>query len=103
MRYLSLIGGEDRLQGPERAEFDFADLATGERWTLSIGESRWPSWLFDPARRVPNTKPFDYLPASRLMWASRRKTVTEVVKGEGPLYTPALAAFVSGCAQHRPA
>jgi squalene-associated FAD-dependent desaturase len=86
MRYLSLIGAADRLQGPGRAEFAFADLATGERWQLSIGEGRWPSWLFDANRRVPGTKPADYLAAARLMWAGRRKTVTAIVKGEGALY-----------------
>ncbi|MGO9544531.1 MAG: hydroxysqualene dehydroxylase HpnE [Rhodomicrobium sp.] len=86
MRYLSLIGGAEKLQGPDRAEFAFADLATGERWTLDIGDGLWPSWLFDPARRVPGTKPSDYLPAARLMWAGRRKTVTDVISGEGTLY-----------------
>ena len=52
IRYLTLIGGADKLCGPAKAEFDFADLATGERWTLKINEGRWPSWLFDrrPAR-----------------------------------------------------
>src|SRR5208337_3804631 len=73
MRYLNLIGGAGKLQGPDAAEFAFADLGTGDRWRLSIGSGLWPSWLFDPARRVPGTKPSDYLPAVRLMWASRRK------------------------------
>ncbi len=86
MRYLTLIGGADKLKGPARAEFDFADLATGERWTLRINEGRWPSWLFDPARRVPATKPLDYLAATPLMWAGSRKTVTDIIPKEGPLY-----------------
>jgi squalene-associated FAD-dependent desaturase len=86
MSYLKLVGGADRLEGPSRAEFAFADLATGERWTLKIDEGRWPGWLFDPARRVPGTKPFDYLAAVRLMWAGHRKTVTDVIQGEGALY-----------------
>jgi squalene-associated FAD-dependent desaturase len=86
MSYLKLAGGADRLEAPPRAEFAFADLATGERWTLKIDEGRWPGWLFDPARRVPGTKPSDYLAAIRLMWAGRRKTVTDVIQGEGALY-----------------
>ncbi len=86
IRYLTLIGGADKLLGPSRAEFDFADLATGERWTLKINEGRWPSWLFDPQRRVPATKPLDYLTAAPLMWAGRRKTVTDIIAGAGPLY-----------------
>ena len=86
IRYLTLIGGADKLRGPAKAEFDFADLATGERWTLKINEGRWPSWLFDRDRRVPATKPLDYLAAAPLMWAGRRKTVTDIVAGAGPLY-----------------
>ncbi len=84
--YLKLIGGADKLQGPSKAEFDFADLATGERWALKINEGRWPSWLFDPARRVPSTKPLDYVSAAPLMWARSRKTVTDIVASNSPLY-----------------
>ncbi len=86
IRYLTLIGGVGKLYGPEKAEFDFADLSTGERWTLKINEGRWPSWLFDPDRRVPGTKPIDYLAAAPLMWAGRQKTVTDIVARSGPLY-----------------
>ena len=31
----------------------------------SIGEGRWPSWMFDAGRRVPGTKPADYFPRCR--------------------------------------
>ena len=86
MRYLALIGGADKLQGPGRAEFAFADLGNGEHWTLSIDEGLWPAWLFDPARRVPGTTPADYLGALPLMWAGSRKTVTDVIRGDGALY-----------------
>ncbi len=86
MRYLKLIGGANRLEGPGRAEFAFADLVTGEHWKLSIGKGRWPSWLFDAARRVPGTKVSDYLEVVPLMWAGRRKTVTDVIPCEGALY-----------------
>ncbi len=86
MRYLKLVGGADKLQGPGRAEFAFADLTTGEQWKLSIGEGLWPSWMFDPARRVPGTKPADYLAAMPLMWAGSSKKVTDVIRREGALY-----------------
>jgi squalene-associated FAD-dependent desaturase len=86
MRYLTLIGGAEKLQGPGKAEFAFADLASGERWTLKINDGRWPSWLFDPARRVPGTKPLDYLAAAPLMWAGSCKRVTDVIASDGPLY-----------------
>ncbi len=86
MRYLKLIGSADRLQGPATAEFAFADLGTGEHWKLSIGEGRWPSWLFDATRRVPGTRVSDYMAAVPLMWAGCGKTVTDVIQGEGALY-----------------
>jgi squalene-associated FAD-dependent desaturase len=84
--YLKLIGGLDKLQGPPKAEFAFADVANGEKWTLRVNEGRWPAWLFDPSRRVPGTTPLDYSGAAALMWAGRSKTVTEVIKGQGTLY-----------------
>lgn len=84
--YLRLIGGQGKLQGPPKAEFAFADLANGERWTLSVNDGRWPAWLFDPERRVPKTKPLDYLGAAALIWAGRTKTVTDIIKGSGTLY-----------------
>ena len=40
--YLREIGSEDRLVGPEQAEFPFVDLVSGERWTLRPNESRMP-------------------------------------------------------------
>jgi hydroxysqualene dehydroxylase len=86
MGYLALIGGADKLQAPAKAEFPFADLKTGERWTLKINDGRWPSWLFHASRRVPATKPLDYLAAAPLMWADAKKTVTDVISGEGALY-----------------
>jgi squalene-associated FAD-dependent desaturase len=86
MGYLNLVGGADKLDGPPKAEFAFADLATGERWRLSVNDGRWPAWLFDPARRVPGSKPLDYLAAAPLMWANARKTVTEIMRTEGALY-----------------
>jgi hydroxysqualene dehydroxylase len=86
MSYLNLIGGMDRLEGPGAAEFPFADLVTGERWTLTMNEGRWPSWLFDPSRRVPGTRPSNYLGAMRLMLAGGSSTVTDIIGSEGSLY-----------------
>jgi len=84
--YLSLIGGAAKMHAPATAEFPFADLRTDERWTLSINDGRLPLWLLDAKRRVPGTKPLDYLGAARLMWAGADKTVTDIIKPKGPLY-----------------
>ncbi len=85
--FLREIGSEDRLIGPEQAEFPFVDLATDERWTLRPNAGRLPLWIFDPARRVPGTKPADYLALARfLLPIDRQKTVGEVLHCGGALY-----------------
>jgi hydroxysqualene dehydroxylase len=84
--YLHSIGAEHQLVGPKQAEFSFVDLRSGERWTLHFNDGPVPFWIFDPRRRVPGTKPLDYLPLARLLWASAGKTVGEVITCKGMLY-----------------
>ena len=40
------IGSDDALVGPESADFVFADLKSGERWTLRISDGLLPWWIF---------------------------------------------------------
>ena len=84
--YLRMIGAEHRLNGPPTAEFSFADLASGERWTVRFNNGPIPFWVFDPSRRVPGTRVLDYLPLARLLWAPAGKSVGEVIACEGALY-----------------
>ncbi|MBN8969926.1 MAG: FAD-dependent oxidoreductase [Rhizobiales bacterium] len=86
LAYARSIGSEDGLVGPERAQFPFADVATGERWTLDLGDSRFPSWLFDSDRRVPETGVIDYLKMLPLAWASANALVGDTVACDGALY-----------------
>ncbi|MGA7323440.1 MAG: hydroxysqualene dehydroxylase HpnE [Rhodomicrobium sp.] len=86
MNYLKLIGGADKLAGPPMAEFTFVDLASGGHWNLKINEGRWPSWLFDPSRRVPDTNALDYLAAARLIWVGANKRISDVIHPQGALY-----------------
>lgn len=86
LAYARSIGSEDGLVGPERAQFPFADVATGERWTLDLGDSRFPSWLFDSGRRVPETGVIDYLKMLPLAWASANALVGDTVACDGALY-----------------
>ena len=58
---LDRIGARETLGGPGRPLFPFADLTTGERWTLRPNYGRLPWWIFDPRRRVPGTRARDYL------------------------------------------
>src|SRR5258707_1702594 len=86
MAYARSIGAEAGLVGPKRAEFPFVDLGTGQRWQLDLGDSRLPLWVFDEARRVPDTGLLDYLALMPLIWAAQSKLVGDAIRCEGTLY-----------------
>ena len=69
LSFVATIGSSAGLHGPKEAEFPFIDLGNGKQWTLRFGESRFPWWVFDKDRRVPQTGVVDYLPLARLAWA----------------------------------
>jgi squalene-associated FAD-dependent desaturase len=84
--YARSIGTEAGLVGPKTAQFPFVDLATGQRWQLDLGEGRLPLWVFDQARRVPDTGLLDYLALMPLIWAAPSKRVGDTIRCEGTLY-----------------
>ena len=84
--YARLIGTEAGLVGPETAQFPFADISTGKRWTLDLGKSRIPTWLFDPSRRVPDTSISDYLKLLPLVWSPTSRLVGDAIPCDGTLY-----------------
>lgn len=86
LAYLDAIGARDELRGPKRCEIAFADMASGERWTLRPNEGRLPWWLLSANRRAPRTRAVDYLAVSRLLRASPRARVAEVMPCSGLLY-----------------
>jgi squalene-associated FAD-dependent desaturase len=86
LAYARSIGTEAGLVGPQRAQFAFVDLVTGERWQLDLGDGRLPLWVFDSVRRVPDTAISDYLALSPLVWASADKRVGEAIPTSGTLY-----------------
>jgi squalene-associated FAD-dependent desaturase len=86
LAYARSIGTEAGLVGPKRAQFPFVDLSTGQRWQLDLGESRLPLWVFDEARRVPDTGLLDYLALMPLIWAAPGKLVGDAIPCEGTLY-----------------
>lgn len=77
--YLRMIGAEDQLWGPERAEYPFLDLRTGRRWTFRPGGGRLPWWIFSPNRRIPDSTAWDYLRGIRLAFASPEDTVANLL------------------------
>ena len=84
--YARSIGTEEGLVGPERAQFPFVDLSTGQRWQLDLGDSRLPLWVFDEARRVPDTDLSDYLALMPLIWAGSGRRIGTTIPCEGTLY-----------------
>ncbi len=84
--YATSIGTEAGLVGPKRAQFPFVDLTTGQRWQLDLGDSRLPLWVFDEARRVPDTGLLDYLALMPLVWAAPSKLVGDSIPCKGTLY-----------------
>src|SRR5262249_36927158 len=85
LAYLKAIGAAHRLPVPQAAAFPFIDLKTRERWTLRFNDGRIPWWVFDKARRIPNTGPTDYLALARLLWPGAG-TVAERVPANGGVY-----------------
>jgi hydroxysqualene dehydroxylase len=84
--YARSIGTEAGLVGPKRAQFPFVDLTTGQSWQLDLGDGRLPLWVFDEARRVPDTGLLDYLALMPLIWAAPSKLVGDTVPCTGTLY-----------------
>ncbi|NWG26579.1 MAG: FAD-dependent oxidoreductase [Pseudorhodoplanes sp.] len=86
MDFLRAIGSEDKLRGPQSAEFPFVDLATGARWVLRPNEGRIGWWILDAKRRVPGTRALDYLSILGLLRAGPDATIGDVMTCEGMLY-----------------
>jgi squalene-associated FAD-dependent desaturase len=86
LSFLKTIGSERRLAGPDEAKFAFADLASGESWTLHPNEGPIPWWIFAKDRRVPGTKPLDYLSMMRLLLTGHDESLDKIIDCSGILY-----------------
>jgi squalene-associated FAD-dependent desaturase len=86
LEYLSDIGARDRFVSPARAGFPFIDLASGERWTIAPDNGRIPWWIFQASRRVPGSRPRDYLSALKLATAREDQTVADCLPHDNALW-----------------
>jgi squalene-associated FAD-dependent desaturase len=85
-RFLREVGTEKELVGPDKAEFNFVDFATDERWTLRPNDGPIPWWMFQKSRRVPGTKVAEYLRPLALLKAARGTRIDAAMACDGPLY-----------------
>lgn len=93
-RYLRRIKPNGRLTGPRRAHFPFTDIATGQRWTLRLNGGPLPWWITSRHRRVPGTRPADYLSYAKLMFAGRKTRIGELVPTKGALWDRLMRPFL---------
>ena len=86
--FLAAVGAPaDALTGPAEAAFPFADLDTGERWTLRPNAGRLPWWVLDARRRVPGSRARDYLaPLGLFRAGGHAATIGESMACEGLLW-----------------
>ena len=92
--YLRMIGAEDALTGPKRAGAAFADLKTGEHWTIAPNEGPLAWWVLVKSRRVPGTHPGDYLELAKLLFARPDQTIPDIISCKGPLWDRLMCHFL---------
>lgn len=103
LAYLEKIGATDRVCGPPAAKFDFIDLATDERWTLDLGTGRLPLWILDSKRRVPGTRPRDYLAIAHLLLRPGDRAIGDLVSCSGTFYKRLLEPVLVATLNNDPA
>lgn len=100
--YLRTIGAADRLAGPDRAHFVFADVKSGKRWTIVPNEGPLPWWVLMKKRRVPDSSLGEYIALAKLLAPPRGKRIDEVVTCKGPLWELLLAPFLLAALNTQP-
>lgn len=89
--FRATIGASPPLAGPDHADFAFADLADGNRWTIRMNDGRLPWWVTSPRRRVPGTRATDYLKLAGLLTGSPADTVGDRIDTAGAAWDKLLA------------
>ena len=86
LNYLKTIGSDATMTFSSQAEFPFLDLSTGQRWSVKPNQGiiQWSLFFF--FFRVPGSSIGEYLRVLSLAWAGPEKTVSQCLKGKGPLF-----------------
>ena len=102
MDYVGRIGAEHALVKLDQAGVSFVDFGDGTRWRIAPNAGVLPLWLFDKHRRVPGTRPQDYLALAKLMVAGPDKTIADVLACKGVLWDRLLHPFFLGALNCEP-
>ena len=86
LNYLKTIGAVGTMISSSQAEFPFLDLSTGKRWSVKPNKGIIQWSLFSAKNRVPGSSIGEYLRGLSLAWAGPDKTVSQCLKGKGPLF-----------------
>jgi hypothetical protein len=100
--FLRRVGAESSLTGPAAPVFPFRDLASGAAWSLRLNSGRLPWWIFSPRRRVPGTRPRDYLALARLRRAGVDDRVAPLIGDAGALYRRLVAPLAIAALNTQP-
>ena len=86
MAYLDTVGARATLATAPEVVFPFLDLRSGEAWTLRPNAGPLPWWLLVPGRRVPGSRPGQYLAALKLRRAAPDATIADVLDTGDPFF-----------------
>ncbi|MEO0983157.1 MAG: FAD-dependent oxidoreductase, partial [Pseudomonadota bacterium] len=82
-RYLKRAGAPDALVAAPKADFPFADVKTGERWTVRMNDGPIPWWPFAQDRRPKRVGLAQMAGAGRILFAGPNDTIGGLVKAKG--------------------
>ncbi len=80
---IDMIGARGQWREPEPLAIAFADMASGERWTLRPNAGRAPWWILSQGRRAPRTIASDYYKLAKLLHPPRSALVADFAPAEG--------------------
>ncbi|MGE0258205.1 MAG: hydroxysqualene dehydroxylase HpnE [Alphaproteobacteria bacterium] len=86
LSYVERIGALDTFDRTAEASIPFIDLADGTRWEVRPSRGPVPWWILRTSRRVPGTRPRDYLAARRLGRAASGDTVAAILDRDTTLF-----------------
>ena len=103
LKYMRMIGAEDRLTHASRARFPFVDLRNGRRWTIAPSVGPLPLWLLSAERRAPGANLREHMDMLKVIWASGDAPICQRMACRGPLYENMARPFLLAALNTDPA